>query len=68
MLPAFDVTLERLAYFEHGKRSFTAFLQPGDAAPLAELQARCHALFPTCGDVTSRGEFKPHLTVGRARC
>jgi 2'-5' RNA ligase len=64
----FRVTLAKLRRFDHGRGSFTMWLDPEPAAPWPALQAALAARFPDCDDVASHaGGFTPHLSVGQAR-
>jgi 2'-5' RNA ligase len=63
----FTVTLARFRHFAHSPRSFTLWLEPDPAAPLARLQAALQADCPN-SDAQSRfpAGFTPHLSVGQA--
>lgn len=63
---SFDVTLRKIDYFVQ-KSSCTAWLRPDETQALTELQAACQAAFPECDDLTSRGTYVPHLTVGQPK-
>ncbi|KAK9824440.1 hypothetical protein WJX72_010266 [[Myrmecia] bisecta] len=67
-LPFFQVTLQNLRYFQHG-RSCTLWLEP-EAPELLRLQQQLQAAFPECNDLSvdhSRGitGFTPHLSLGQ---
>jgi len=61
----FDVTLEDIGHFEHGQKSCTAWLRPKETEQFAEVQRLCEEVFPHCNEVSTRGQFVPHLTVGQ---
>jgi 2'-5' RNA ligase len=62
----FAVTLSRFDRFRH-RRSFTLWIAPEPAEPVAALQESLRRHFPDCDDVNRfpRG-FQPHLSVGQA--
>ncbi|KAL1499889.1 hypothetical protein AB1Y20_012572 [Prymnesium parvum] len=63
--PPFDVTFRQLRHFAHGKKSFTAWLDPeASALQWQELVELCTRAFPHCSEQKQRG-FVPHLTVGQ---
>ena len=66
-VPPFGVTFERMRQFKHGKKRFTAWLDPTacEEGQWQALQARCLEAFPHCTDQTARGAFVPHLTIGQ---
>mmetsp|Transcript_8496 Transcript_8496/g.18322 ORF Transcript_8496/g.18322 Transcript_8496/m.18322 type:complete len:1492 (-) Transcript_8496:1169-5644(-) len=62
----FQVTLDEIGHFQHGK-SCTAWLHPKETQAFAQLQSLCETAFPHCNDVSSKGPFVPHLTVGQCK-
>ena len=65
---AFDLSLDHFRHFNHGK-SETLWLAttPSAEGALRRLQATLQAAFPACDELSRRGEFQPHLTVGQTR-
>jgi poly(A) polymerase len=66
-IEAFDVSLEEIDHFSHGRRSCTAWLRPSETHEFVALQAACQAAFPHCDDQSKRGAFVPHLSVGQCK-
>ena len=63
-----DVRLAQFRYFQHGRESYTLWLDPEPGAPLVELQSRLLGVVPDCDDVNRHeGGFTPHLSVGQVR-
>ena len=63
---SFNVTLQNIQHFSHGRKSCTAWLAPNEKEQFVALQSACHAVFPHCDDLSSKkGGFTPHLTVGQ---
>ena len=64
----FDVTLARFGWFDHGGESYTTWLAPEPAEPLARLQEAVWHVAPDCDDVRRfDGGYAPHLSVGQVR-
>mmetsp|Transcript_3870 Transcript_3870/g.8273 ORF Transcript_3870/g.8273 Transcript_3870/m.8273 type:complete len:905 (-) Transcript_3870:256-2970(-) len=61
----FDVTLDSIGCFAHSKKSFTSWIHPKETDRFIQLQEICQETFPHCDDLSSRGPFVPHLTVGQ---
>jgi 2'-5' RNA ligase len=64
----FELRFAEFRHFSHGRGSFTLWLAPEPAEPLAHLQAAIQSVVPECDDVTRhRHGFTPHLSVGQVR-
>jgi 2'-5' RNA ligase len=64
---SFTCTLAGFLYFEH-TASYTMWLAPEPAEPLAALHQELVREFPDCDETTRfEGGFTPHLSVGQAR-
>ena len=67
-MPPFEVSLVLFKYFYHGGSSYTLWLAPEPADPLARLQERLLSVTPDCADTSQyAGGFTPHLSVGQVR-
>ena len=64
----FEIELAEFRYFDHGRDSFTLWLEVKPPEPLIALQAALVLVTPDCGDVALfAAGFTPHLSVGQAR-
>jgi 2'-5' RNA ligase len=64
----FELALERIAVFDHGRSIHTIWLAPEPRDPIDTLHERARALFPDCRDVDRHAHgFTPHLALGQAR-
>ncbi len=64
--PPFELSLISFRYFYHGGSSYTLWLAPDPAEPLARLQERLLAVVPDCIDTAQyAGGFTPHLSVAQ---
>ena len=62
----FELTLARFSSFRHGRESYTVWLEPTPAEPLAKLHRALMGTLPQFGDTGSfKGGFTPHLSVGQ---
>eukprot|EP00054_Salpingoeca_dolichothecata_P004430 m.30580 g.30580 ORF g.30580 m.30580 type:complete len:431 (-) comp14595_c0_seq1:49-1341(-) len=65
-VPSFRLRFEFCDSFDHGKKS-TVWLKPvcRPASALVQLQRILEETFPDCTELSSRGGFTPHLTIGK---
>lgn len=64
----FEIELAEFRYFDHGRDSFTLWLELKPAEPVIALRAALMLVTPDCDDVALfEAGFTPHLSVGQAR-
>ena len=64
----FEIELAEVSYFDHGRESFTLWLDPKPAEPVTALHAALMRVTPDCNDIALfAAGFTPHLSVGQAR-
>ena len=64
----FEIELAEFRYFDHGRDSFTLWLDVKPVEPITALQAALMLVTPDCDDAALfAAGFTPHLSVGQAR-
>jgi 2'-5' RNA ligase len=64
----FRLTLDKVSFFVHSKKSSTLWLGTEDETGLQEAQSRVQAAIPVCNDLRDKTPdacFHPHLSVGQ---
>ena len=62
----FEIHLEQLNYFPHGRQKFTLWLNPEPVHLIKSLQTRILEIVPDCNDVNKqKNGFRPHMSVGQ---
>ncbi|UCG12696.1 MAG: 2'-5' RNA ligase family protein [Deltaproteobacteria bacterium] len=64
----FEIQLNKLGYFEHGRGNYTIWLAPHPEESVIQLQSILRSIVPDCDDVNRFASgFAPHLSVGQVK-